>query len=173
MRGIQKPVAERLRRQSLLDFAGQRGFDFLVSIEREDPVAGGFLQCGILLGGESFPFFYEEFRMEGLGDLAGAIGRAGIDDDDFVRPRHALQRAREVGFLVLRDDDDGEAQADHANRKRWRREEETPSAGVKTQLSLAIRRIFHQVQERFTSGLPDDPGLAARATRVSRLGGLF
>ena len=132
MRGIQKPVAEGFADSVCRISLGQRGLDFLVGIEREDPVAAGFLQCGVFLRGKSLPCFDEEFRMEGFGDLAGAIGRAGIDDDDFVRPRTLCKRAREVGFLVLRDDDDGEAQADHANRKRWRREEETPSAGVRT-----------------------------------------
>ncbi len=61
--------------------------------------------------GVAFPFFYENFCCERFCDLHGAVGRAGVDDDDLSfavadERLHALKSARDGGFFVVGDDDD-------------------------------------------------------------------
>jgi len=82
--------------------------EFFVSVEREDPVSGSLLDGKVFLGGESGPIAVKDFGAEGTGDLRGAVGGIGIDDDDFVGELDAGKCAREVAFFVQRDDGDGE-----------------------------------------------------------------
>ena len=66
------------------DLGLEFGGELFVGVEREDPRAGAFFDGGVLLGGEALPGFREDFGVEGGGDLEGAVGGAGVDDDDFV-----------------------------------------------------------------------------------------
>src|SRR6516165_3097662 len=116
------------------DFVSQSRLDLLVSVERKNPFARGFYQTRVFLCCEALPWFNVKLRVERLGDLAGAVSRPGIDDDDLVSPAGAGQRTGEVGFLVERDDDDRETQAPHANRA-------PGSAETKKHAALARRHV--------------------------------
>ena len=94
-------------RQSATDFIGKCRLDFFVGVERQHPVAAGFLQREVLLRSEAAPRLDVEVGVEGFRNLASAVGRAGVNDDDLVGPGDALQRTREVRLLVQGDDDDG------------------------------------------------------------------
>src|SRR2546425_12750803 len=52
---------------------------------------------------------YQHVLGELARDLHGLVLRLGVDDDDLVRPGHALQAGPEPGLLVERDDDGGQA----------------------------------------------------------------
>lgn len=91
---------------------GQFTAEFLVRIQTQNPVAGRFVDGRVFLCRKSLPFFDEDFRAKRLRDLDGAVGRAGIDDDDLAFAfgdewLHARESASNVGFFVMRDDDDG------------------------------------------------------------------
>ena len=58
--------------------------------------------------GEALPGFGVDLGVIGFGDLDGAIGRAGIDDDDFIGEADAGESSGEVEFLVKGDDGYGE-----------------------------------------------------------------
>jgi hypothetical protein len=65
------------------------------------------------LGGEAFPVFYENLGAVGVCDFYGAVGGMRVDHDDFAlavgdQRLNAGERAREIGFFVVGDEDDGE-----------------------------------------------------------------
>ena len=92
------------------DFAGQFGADFFVGVEREHPVRRTFRDGGVFLRAEAFPVFAEEFRAEFTSNVRGAVGGAAVDDDDFVGPADAGEGARQVRFLIFRNDGDRECE---------------------------------------------------------------
>ena len=63
-----------------LEFCGE----FFIGVEREDPGAGAFFNGRVLLRGEALPGFGDDGGIEGAGDLKGAVGGAGVKDDDLV-----------------------------------------------------------------------------------------
>lgn len=87
-----------------LEFGGE-GF---VGVEGEDPSSGALLDREILLTGETLPGFEEEFGFEGGGDLEGAVGGAGVDDDDLVGELDAGEGPGQIGLFVERDDGYGQ-----------------------------------------------------------------
>lgn len=112
-----------IRRQGMLeDLSCQFWFQSFVGVELQNPVAGGFVHRGILLGSKALPGFAENLGPEGARDFEGSIGRAGIDHDDFAsaiadqRP-HAFERGRKIGLFVLGDQHDGER---HGQSINWR-----------------------------------------------------
>ena len=84
------------------------GGELFVGVEREDPGAGAFFDGGVLLGGEALPGLGEDFGVEGGGDLEGAVGGTGVDDDDFVGEVDAGEGAGEVLLFVEGDDGYGQ-----------------------------------------------------------------
>ena len=70
--------------------------ELFVGVEREDPGAGALFDGGVLLGGEALPGFGEDVGVEGGGDGEGAVGGAGVDDDDLVGELDAGEGAGEV-----------------------------------------------------------------------------
>ena len=102
------PRAARQPPQAL----GVLGDEDLVGVEVHNPVAGRSLEGHVAGGREvTVPRVVQDPRAELLGDLDGAIGRAGVDDDDLVdRLARGLQAAPEHGFLVLDDHAEAERQ---------------------------------------------------------------
>ena len=89
------------------------GLNLLIGIETQNPIALGFIDGGVLLGGEAFPVFDEDFGAVGLGDFYGAVGRVRVDDDDLAATigderLNASESARKVSFFVMGDEDDRE-----------------------------------------------------------------
>ena len=58
--------------------------------------------------GKALPGFGDDGGVEGAGDLEGAVGGAGVEDDDLVGELNAQESAGEVSLFVERDDGDGE-----------------------------------------------------------------
>ena len=79
--------------------------DHVVGVEPEGVVAGGAGQRRVAGGGEVVdPGEVEDPRPERAGDLHGAVGRAGVDDDDLVEePGGRAQAGRQVRLLVADD----------------------------------------------------------------------
>ena len=82
--------------------------DPLVTVERQDPVAGGQIECVILLGAESTPWHHVDVLGVSPGDVAGVVRTPGINHDDLVGEAHTSEAFLDVVGLVLRDDDDGQ-----------------------------------------------------------------
>src|SRR5262249_21581789 len=76
----------------------------------------------VLLEGEAGPRAHDHAIGELARDLNRLVLRLGIDDDQLVRPGHALQAPAQVGRLVERDQGDRQARRRHAMRSRtaWR-----------------------------------------------------
>ena len=83
------------------------GEDF-VGVEEEDPVAGALVDGGVLLAAVAFEVFSEDAGVEGAGDVEGAVGGVGVDEDDLVGEGDGCKGAGQVGLLVHRDHGDGE-----------------------------------------------------------------
>jgi hypothetical protein len=98
------------------DLLAQLGGHLLVRVEREDPVAAGLGKAEVLLRGEAGPRPNDDAICEVTRDLRGLVLRLGVDHDDLVRPRHALQTGAQPVFLVERDDDHGEPRSRHRAR---------------------------------------------------------
>lgn len=92
----------------IFDIALELGRDFFVGVQTQDPVACGFLQRRIFLCGVAFPRLDPDLSAIACGDFDRAVCGTGIDDNDFVSPLYAFERARQVRFFVERNDDDGE-----------------------------------------------------------------
>ena len=84
---------------------GGEGF---VGVEGEDPGSGALLDREIFLTGEALPGFEEEFGFVRGGDLEGAVGGAGVDDDDLVGELDAREGAGQIGLFVERNDGYGQ-----------------------------------------------------------------
>ncbi|MNK91364.1 hypothetical protein D3C87_1114600 [compost metagenome] len=89
----------------LLDILMPFAADDLVGIQNQDPVPRGMRQGLVARGGEiPCPGKVEDLGAEALGNLAGAIGGAGIDQDDLVdEPAHAGKAIPEEMLLILGD----------------------------------------------------------------------
>ena len=97
----------------MADFFGQLRTDFLIRIEAEDPFTSGSIEGGVLLGGKAFPLLDEDFCPVGLRDLHRVVSGTRVDDNEFgASPGHerleAFERAFEIVFLVVGDEDDRE-----------------------------------------------------------------
>ncbi len=93
--------------------AGVRRLHVLVGVEVDDPVAGRGVDRDVARVGErAVPREVHDLRAERLGDLDGAVGRAGVDDDDLVDDAaQRLEAAGEHLLLVLHDHAQRERQA--------------------------------------------------------------
>src|SRR5580658_6523264 len=109
--------------------------DLFVCIQTQNPLSRCFLDRRVLLRGIALPFFNEYSRSKRFCDFDGPIGRAGIDDDDLAfsidnQRLHAGERARDINFLVMSDDDDREDHTEFLPRENTRelapRKRETP-----------------------------------------------
>jgi len=87
----------------------QLGRDPLVGIEGQSPLARRLIQCEVLLGGEARPRPDPDPVREIPRDLHGLVRRLGVDDDDLVGPRDALEAGAEPVLLVPGDDRDADA----------------------------------------------------------------
>ena len=101
-------VEGRVGGQEGAELAAELGGELLVGVEREDPEAAALINGGVFLGGEALPRLGVDGGVEGAGDLDGAVGGAGVDDDDLVGELDAGEGAPEIGLLVVRDDGNGE-----------------------------------------------------------------
>ena len=103
------PGAAGERAQAL----GVLGHEHLVGVEVHDPVAGGGVEGCVAGRGEvAVPRVVQDARAVALGDLDGAVGRAGVDDDDLVdRVARGLQAAPDHRLLVLDDHAQAQGQA--------------------------------------------------------------
>lgn len=99
--------------------------DDLVGIDDQCPV--GFelqiIKGPVFLFRETEPVVVNDFGPMGFGDLLGLIGRSTVDDEDLVRPTlECLKAEADVGFFILRDDQDidqtATSQGDLKRRKR-------------------------------------------------------
>jgi hypothetical protein len=130
-----------------LEFLG----DLFVGIEGEDPVRGALIDGGVFLGGESLPWLAEDFGVgEGGCDLDGAVGGAGVDDDELVSPADAGEGAAEVGLLVAGDDGYGECHL-HAwhSLPRWGLEEREYVVRGESPLDYGKKRKFERISAEF------------------------
>ena len=72
-------------------------------------MAGTPVDGGVLLSGEALPWLGDDGDiLERGGDFKSAVGRAGVDDDDFVGEANAGEGAGEVRLFVERDDGYGQ-----------------------------------------------------------------
>ena len=77
-------VGGGVARQQGADLGLEFGGELFVGVEREDPGAGAFFNGGVLLPGKALPWFGYDDGVEGAGNLEGAIGGTGVEDDDLV-----------------------------------------------------------------------------------------
>ena len=92
---------------------GEFSINFLVGVQTQNPVAAGLIDRRIFLRGVALPLLEKYFRAQGFGHFDGAVGGAGVQHDDLATGLldqfgDADQRARQVVFFVVRDEDDGE-----------------------------------------------------------------
>jgi hypothetical protein len=89
------------------------GHEHLVGVEVHDPVAGRGLEGHVACGGEvAVPRVMQDAGAVALGDLDGAVGRPGVDDDDLVdRVARGFQAAPDHRLLVLDDHAQADGQA--------------------------------------------------------------
>ena len=136
-------VVGPVRRQHAGDLLAQLGGHLLVRVEGEDPVAAGLGEAEVLLGGEAGPRPHDQAVREVARDLCGLVLRLGIDHDQLVGPRHALQARTQPILLVERDDDHGEARSCHRARisATDRSTGSTPSAAMTPCGAASVRWI--------------------------------
>ena len=85
--------------------------DTLVSVEREDPVAGGEVERAVARGGEVvLPGLARDQRTVLLGHRDRAVRRSGVHDDDLVDEAAQRGQARVQMIGVVLDDDRGRQQ---------------------------------------------------------------
>ena len=90
------------------DLLAQRRRNGLVRVDEQDPFAAREVARDRLLPDVAHPSVLEDAVGERPGDFHRAVRAEGVDDDDLVRERHALQAAGDVVLLVAGDDADGE-----------------------------------------------------------------
>ena len=74
----------------------------------------GELEAGIALGGVVVEGAGGDVGSGGVGDVRGAVGGAGVEDVDVVRPCYGGERGGEVLRFVFGEDEDGEWAAQSA-----------------------------------------------------------
>ena len=136
-----------LRGEGLADLLLEFGGELFVGVEREDPVAGALGEGEVLLLGEAGPGAVEDSGVEAAGDVEGAVGGAGVDDDDLVGPGDAGEGAREVLFFVEGDDRDGQER--HRGRSFLRRSFEELGEGDAGVVELLAEQAFGEGAEVF------------------------
>ena len=76
----------------------------LVGVEAENPVAAAGFDGAIAQIAETVERHLHDARSERGGDLGRVVGAVGVDDDDFVRPKHAFGRGLDLlGFIERQD----------------------------------------------------------------------
>ena len=94
--------------------------EFLVGVHRENPVVGGGFGGEVFLLAVVGPVVDDEVCAVFAGDFFGAVGAAGIDDDDFVGDAaERSEGAGEICFFVESDDAGGDA-VHWRERRMWR-----------------------------------------------------
>jgi hypothetical protein len=79
--------------------------EFFVGVHRENPVVGGGFGGEVFLLAVVGPVVNDEICAVFAGDFFGAIGAAGVDDDDFVGDAgEGGEGAGEIGFFVEGDE---------------------------------------------------------------------
>jgi len=102
------PVEARLSGEKSLDLGGQLGSYLFVGIEVQYPWAGTLIQRGIDLTSVSLPAFVKYLDAVALCYFDGAVGRSGVDEDDFIGPGDACERTSQVLGFIHRNDGNGE-----------------------------------------------------------------
>ena len=107
--GVAFGFGSRAVRPELADLLLQWRREFLVRIEDQDPIVSGVGEREVALADVAQPVLMEPSGSEAGCDFGGGVVTSGIDDDDLVDQTHrALEASREVGLLVLRDEDAGD-----------------------------------------------------------------
>jgi len=114
---VQDPFAQVLRHsregvgvelRTILFDLQDLGFEFLaesfVGIDGQHPIAGGLLGGIVLLTRVTVPAGLDGACAVVLGDLDGTVAGAAVHHQDLVATAQALDGAREITFLVERDD---------------------------------------------------------------------
>ena len=135
------------------------GHEHLVGVEVHDPVAGGGREGRVARRGEvAVPDVVQDAGAVALGDLDGAVGRSGVDDDDLVdRVARGLQAAPDHRLLVL--DDHAQAEGQTLGRARGGGDAvdarlqlaHEPAAWARTRTPARLRRV-HSARLRSTLG---------------------
>ena len=92
--------------KDISDFCLAFGRDHLVCIHIEYPLMRTVLFGKALLGTIAGPFAVNDADAVGFGDLHGAVGTAGVDDEDLIRPGDKrIQATRQPDFLIAGNDE--------------------------------------------------------------------
>ena len=101
-------VARRRIGEQAEDLVAHRLGAALVGIEAENPFVAASLDGAIAQIAKAVERHLDHPRAEARGDLGGAVGAAGIDDDDLVGPQHAFDRGFDLLGLVECEDIGGD-----------------------------------------------------------------
>jgi hypothetical protein len=121
------------------NFCGKFLVRNLVGIEQQNPISAAFFNRRILLAGIALPGFWEYVGPIAFGYLYGAVGAAGIYNDNLTigllhQRGDTLQRAAEVSLFVQGDDADRERHRlddSSPQRHRAQRNQETNQKGTR------------------------------------------
>lgn len=121
------------------DFVVEFGGKGFVGIDAEDPVVRSAGKDGVFLGDVALPGLVFETGIVGAGDFGGAVGAAGIENDDFVG--EAAKRGEAAVEVVLFVEGD-EAEGDfHAGRWRWCKRERSKELTQSSQRTRRAQRV--------------------------------
>ena len=87
---------------------GERRSDTLVRVEREHPLMRRRADSGVALRGNAGRQRIDDARARVRRNACRSVRRAGINDDDLVRPRQAAHTRANLARLVERGDHHGE-----------------------------------------------------------------
>ena len=87
------------------DFGLQVVRDSFVSIDRQDPLIRGVLECAVFLRSKAGPVGFVNVLCVFLADGHRLVGTAGIQDDDFICPGNRRQALANRRFFVFNNDD--------------------------------------------------------------------
>ena len=106
-RGDRNVVAAAVLRagQRGKNFVLQSGGDFLIGIDRQDPIVRGLAYGPGFLLAVAAEIALQYLAAKGFAYFDGAIRAAGIHDQYFIAPCERRQRPGDVQFFVKRNDD--------------------------------------------------------------------
>src|SRR3990170_6947310 len=99
-------VGRSVRRDDPPDLLSELRLDRLICIQAQDPLSRRSFDGEILLAPVAKPVLVEDLASIFPADCHGIVRAAGINHDDLIRPRDALEGPPDVCFFVMRDDGD-------------------------------------------------------------------